>query len=75
MKAIYICFILQSDPVIPLIPAGNEVEKLFYLCNIIVNKHPVFGDSNPLAPGGVRIGKAVYPYEKLILNKTAITIY
>ncbi|GAA0150760.1 methyltransferase [Lithospermum erythrorhizon] len=38
-------------------PLGNKVEKLCDLCNIIVNKNAVFGDSSALAPGGVCIGK------------------
>ncbi|KAJ7957254.1 Serine hydroxymethyltransferase [Quillaja saponaria] len=40
----------------PLGLTGNKVEKLCDLCNITVNRNPVFGDSSALAPGGVRIG-------------------
>ncbi|KAK8362629.1 hypothetical protein V6Z11_A03G116200 [Gossypium hirsutum] len=40
----------------PLGFTGNKFEKVCDACNITVNRNPVFGDSNAVSPGGVRIG-------------------
>ncbi|CAI5958872.1 unnamed protein product [Closterium sp. NIES-64] len=40
----------------PLGLTGNKMEKVCDIAHITLNKNSVFGDSNALAPGGVRIG-------------------
>eukprot|EP00271_Cylindrocystis_brebissonii_P008826 TRINITY_DN23327_c0_g1_i1.p1 TRINITY_DN23327_c0_g1~~TRINITY_DN23327_c0_g1_i1.p1 ORF type:complete len:531 (-),score=66.93 TRINITY_DN23327_c0_g1_i1:96-1688(-) len=40
----------------PLEITGNRYEKVCELCSITVNKNAVSGDSNPKAPGCVRLG-------------------
>ncbi|GBC00257.1 hypothetical protein RclHR1_00380025 [Rhizophagus clarus] len=40
----------------PLKLTGSKVEKICDMVNITVNKNSIHGDTNMLAPGGVRIG-------------------
>jgi len=40
----------------PLGITGSKVEKLFEVIGISVNKNAIFGDTNAVAPGGIRVG-------------------
>eukprot|EP01088_Endostelium_zonatum_P014586 TRINITY_DN325_c0_g2_i2.p1 TRINITY_DN325_c0_g2~~TRINITY_DN325_c0_g2_i2.p1 ORF type:complete len:452 (-),score=99.37 TRINITY_DN325_c0_g2_i2:125-1453(-) len=35
---------------------GAKLEKIFELCGISVNKNAIYGDTNALSPGGIRLG-------------------
>ena len=45
---------------------GSKMQKMLEMANMTVNMNTLYGDSNPMAPSGIRIGSAAMTSRRLV---------